>query len=138
MAELAHRVGGWSIEGFRTFWARPDLSLIPRIREVVTSDIVGHWPRAIGTVRGAGDYAAVIEAIARACPDFSLTAPEYAESGDLRFVRWVATGTSGGGRIEFNGVDRIRLASDGRVCENFIFCDHPFFAAVAQRLRPAA
>jgi len=32
---------GWTIEGFRSFWAKPDISLIPRIHEI-TSDIVGY------------------------------------------------------------------------------------------------
>lgn len=128
----------WSIEGFRAFWAAPDLSLVPRVHDVATPAIVGHWPRPIGVVRGARDYVGVIEAIARAIPDLSLTAPEYVADGDLHFVRWVAKGTFSGGRFECDGLDRMRLAPDGRVCENYIFCDHPFFADVAKALeRPA-
>jgi len=38
---------------------------------------------------------AVIGAIARVCPDLSLTAPEDARSGDLHFVRSVVTGGPG-------------------------------------------
>jgi hypothetical protein len=134
MAETIHRVRPWSVEGFRGFWARPDLSLVPRVRDAMTSDIVGHWPRPIGTVRGADAYMAVIEAVAGACPDLSLAAPEYAEQGDLRFLRWVATATLGGALVTFNGLDRMRIAADGRVSENYIFCDHPLFAEVAARL----
>ena len=78
---------------------------------------------------------AVIDAIAHVCPDFSLTAPEYARTGDLHFVRWVATGTGSDGRFAFNGLDRVRVLPDGRVCENYIFCEHPFFAEVAEYLQ---
>jgi hypothetical protein len=126
---------GWTIERFRSFWAKPDLSLIPRIHEMTTSDIVGYWPRPIGIVRDSQAYVAVIDAIARVCPDFSLTAPEYAHTGELHFVRWVAMGTGRNGRFEFNGLDRLRVLPDGRVCENYIFCDHPFFAEVAEYLQ---
>jgi hypothetical protein len=125
---------GWTIEGFRSFWAKPDLSLIARIHEICTSDIVGYWPRPIGVVRGSQAYVAVVEAIALVCPDLSLTTPEYARSDDLHFVRWVATGTGRDGPFAFNGLDRLRLLPDGRVCENYIFCDHAFFAEVASYL----
>jgi hypothetical protein len=128
-------VRGWTIEGFRSFWAKPDLSLIPRIHEITTSNIVGYWPRPIGVVRNAEAYVAVIDAITRACPDFSVTAPEYARSGDLHFVRWVATGTGRDGPFEFNGSDRLRVLADGRVCENYILCAHLFFAEVSEYLR---
>ena len=78
---------------------------------------------------------AVIDAIARVCPDLSLIAPEYARSGDLDFVRWLATGTGRDGPFAFNGLDRLRVLPDGRVGENYIFCDHPFFGEVAEYLR---
>jgi hypothetical protein len=138
MSQQGAMARGWSIEGFRSFWAKPDLSLIPRIHEISTNNIVGYWPRPIGVVRDSEAYVAVIDAIARVCPDLSLTAPEYARSGELHFVRWVATGTGCDGPFEFNGLDRLRVLPDGRVCENYIFCDHPFFAEVAEYLRQRA
>jgi len=120
------RADGQSTDSGR-FWAQPDLSLIPRIHEITTSDIVGYWPRPIGVVRDSEAYVAVIDAIARVCPDFSLTAPEYARTGDLHFVRcWrkpAATARS-------SSMDS-RVLPDGRVRENRIFCDHPLFAEVA-------
>jgi hypothetical protein len=125
----------WSIEAFRAFWARPDLTLIPRIREIMTDDIVGYWPRPIGVVRGAEAYLRVIAAIPTVCPDLSLTAPEYAVQSDLHFVRWVASGTGPAGPMTFNGLDRMRLTADGKVSENYVFCDHPFFADVADFLQ---
>jgi hypothetical protein len=63
------------------------------------------------------------------CPDWSLAVPELAESGDLHFIRWIATGTGPDGRFEFNGCDRVRTNASGQVCENYIFCDHPFLRA---------
>jgi hypothetical protein len=131
-AAIARR---WSIDGFKSFWAKPDVSAVFLIREISTSDIVGHWPRPIGIVRGSASYIRVIDAILGLCPDLSLTAPEYVHSEDLHFVRWVATGTGRDGPFEFNGLDRMRTTADGRVCENYIFCDHPFFADVAAYLR---
>jgi hypothetical protein len=126
----------WSIDGFRSFWAKADPALVPLVREVSTSDIIGYWPRPIGVVRGADSYVKVIDAIFRVCPDLSLTVPEYVQSGDLHFVRWIATGTGPKGRLEFNGLDRVRTTAEGLVRENYVFCDHPFFAEVAANLRP--
>jgi len=70
----------------------------------------------------------VHDSIARVCPDVSLTAPEYARRADLHFGRWVATGTGSDGPFEFDGLG---VLPDGRVRENYIFCDHPLFAEVA-------
>jgi hypothetical protein len=135
MTDLATLARGWSIEGFRQFWAKPDLAVIPQVRALCTEDIVGYWPRPIGTVRGAAPYVAVIEALLRACPDLSLTADDYARSGDLHFVRWVAKGTSAQGPFAVNGIDRIRTRADGRVCENYVCSDGIFFEDAAQYLR---
>jgi hypothetical protein len=80
MSQQRTMARGWTIEGFRSFCAKPDLSLIPRVYEISTNDIVGCWPRPIGR----------------------------------------------DGPFEFNGLDRLRVLRDGRVCENYIFCNHPF------------
>jgi hypothetical protein len=68
------------------------------------------------------------------CPDFSLEVPEVATSGDLNFVRWIAHGTGPSGAFQFYGCDRARLR-EGVVCENYVFCDDPFFSRVAERLK---
>jgi hypothetical protein len=135
MSEQATLTRGWSIEGFRRFWGKSDPALIPRIREVNTDDIVGYWPKPIGKVRGGTSYIAVIEAIFRVCPDLSLTAEDYARSGDLHFVRWAGAGSGPDGRFELSGIDRIRTLADGRVCENYVCSDSDFFARVAVCLR---
>jgi hypothetical protein len=128
----------WSIDGFKSFWAKPDRSIVPVFHELATSDIVGYWPRAIGVVRGPASYVPVIDAVLRAVPDLKLTVLEYVRSEDLHFVRWRATGTRRGESFECNGLDRLRTTADGRVCENYVFCDHPFFDDVAAALRANA
>jgi hypothetical protein len=128
----------WTIEGYRSFWAKPDRSIVPVFNELATSDIVGHWPRPIGVVRGPEAYLPVIHAVLRTVPDLSLSVLEYVRCEDLHFVRWRATGTSRGEAFECDGLDRIKTTADGRVCENYIFCDHPFFVDVAVDLRANA
>lgn len=124
---------GWSVETFRRFWAKPDLAALRAIDRLCTADIVGHWPRPIGLVRGLKPYAEVIEDLLLTVPDLSLTVPEWAQSGDLVFVRWIATGTAPDGqRFEADGCDRVRMRGP-LVCENYVFCDHPFFERVAER-----
>jgi hypothetical protein len=124
----------WSVDAFKAFWSNPDAS---KVSGVLTEDVVGHWPRPIGVVHGASDYTQVIETMMKVCPDFRLKVPEYALSGDYAFVRWIATGTGPAGRFEFTGCDRVRTRN-GHVCENYIFCDDPFFAQVAAELRKQA
>jgi len=121
----------WNPDKFAAFWRNPNPSTAIG---VLTEDIVGHWPRPIGEVRGARPYVGVIEAMLRICPDFRLEAPEWATTGDLTFIRWIAEGTGPDGKFRFNGCDRIRLRG-GHVCENYVFCDDPFFARVAEELR---
>ena len=124
----------WSAAKFVAFWKNPDAS---RVIGSVTEDIVGYWPRPIGEVRGARPYVDVIRAMLRTCPEFQLEAPESATAGDLTFIRWIAHGSGPGGEFRFNGCDRIRLR-EGHVCENYVFCDDPFFARVAAELKAAA
>lgn len=126
-------VQGWSVETFRRFWAKPEIAALRAIDRLCTRDIVGYWPRPVGLVQGLERYAAVIEDLLLTVPDLSLQVPDHAVSGDLAFVRWIATGTGPDGqRFEANGCDRVRMRGP-LVCENHIFCDHPFFAWVAER-----
>jgi hypothetical protein len=126
-------VPGWSVETFRRFWAKPDIAALRAIDRLCTQDIVGYWPRPIGKVSGLKPYTDVIEDLLLTVPDLSLKVPDYAVSGDLVFVRWIATGTAPDGqRFEANGCDRVRMRGP-LVCENYIFCDHPFFAWVGER-----
>ena len=123
----------WSVDSFIAFWSNPDPS---RVIGSVTSDIVGHWPRPIGIISGAQPYVDVIATMMKVCPDFRLRVPESATTGDYAFVRWIATGTGPDGPFEFTGCDRVQTRN-GHVCENYIFCDDPFFARVAAELTRA-
>jgi hypothetical protein len=75
--EIVNSSRGWTIDGFRAFWAKPDISMVPAIRSTITSDIIGHWPRPIGDVRDIDLYLGVIADILDVCPDWSLAVPEY-------------------------------------------------------------
>jgi len=123
----------WTVDAFKAFWGKPDPARVAAVEGILTDDIVGYWPRPIGTVRGRGPYQRVIAAVLEECHDFALTVPEHAESGAFHFVRWVATGTGPDGPFEFTGCDRLRTRG-GLVCENYVFCDHPYFARVAARI----
>jgi SnoaL-like domain len=126
LADPRHK---WSVEAFRHYWKAP---YAPRAMPV-TADVVGYWPHPIGVVRGADDYISVIATILEVCPDFRLTVAEHAATGDFAFLRWIATGTGPDGGFEFDGCDRVQTR-DGHVCENYIFCDDPFFARVAAEI----
>src|ERR1700735_1274577 len=83
MTEQVSTARKWSIEGFKAFWANPQPSIVPLFGESATHDIVCHWRRPIGIVRGAAAYVPVIESILRVCPNLSLSVMEYARSEDL-------------------------------------------------------
>jgi hypothetical protein len=127
MSQAGEATRTWTPQAFMAFWKHPDAT---RVIGAVTPDIVGFWPRPIGEVRGAAPYVGVIATLLRVCPDFALEVAEAAVSGDLTFIRWIATGTGPEGPFRFNGCDRVRLRG-GQVCENYVFCDHPFFERVA-------
>ena len=69
----------WTVESFAGFWKKPDAS---RVSGVLTEDVVGHWPRPIGVVRGAPAYVNGITTILQVCPDFTVTVAEHAATGD--------------------------------------------------------
>jgi len=130
-AKFAEPGRHWSVDAFIAFWRKPDMS---RVMGALTEDVVGYWPRPIGIVRGARPYVNVIATMTKLCADFSLRVPEYATSAPYALVRWTATGTGPDGPFEFTGCDRVQTRN-GRVCESYEFCDHPFFERVAAEIR---
>jgi predicted SnoaL-like aldol condensation-catalyzing enzyme len=131
--ELAGGRPRWTIDAFSGFWADPTLHRARGVRLIITDDIVGHWPRNIGTVRGAENYMHVIEAVVRCTPRVALRVEDYASDGDITFVHWAANATIDGMTEEFHGCDRMRVV-DGIVTENYIFCDNAWFDRVAALL----
>ena len=109
---------GWSPALFAEYWAAPDPAYL---RDMVTDDVVGHWPGA-GTVEGPDAYISALEQLLAALPDIRLEVPDSAVDGDVAFVRWVMHATGVNGPFQMNGVDCVHTR-DGRVCENFINFD---------------
>jgi hypothetical protein len=89
-ATTTARPSGWSVEGFRAFWANPDASLVPA---ALTEDVVGHWSGRDEPVCGKVDYTRCIEALIEALPDVQLEVPVHAQQGDLTFVNWIMRAT---------------------------------------------
>lgn len=109
---------GWTPALFAEFWAAPDPVYL---RDMVTDDVVGHWPGA-GTVRGPEAYIGALELLMKTLPDLRLEVPDSAVNGDVGFVRWVMHATGVNGPFQMAGVDCVHTR-DGRVCENFINFD---------------
>jgi SnoaL-like protein len=107
--------GGWTPELFAVYWSAPSARYL---REMVTDDVVGHWPGA-GTVRGSEDYIAALERLMTALPDLRLEVHDSAVNGEVAFVRWVMHATGVDGPFTMGGVDCVHTRG-GRVCENFI------------------
>jgi hypothetical protein len=93
----------WSMEAFGSFWADPDLAQAPGVRAIITHDIVGHWPRPIGMVRGDATYYKVIESVLIAEPDSLLRSAGMHRRAEFTFIRWIATVTDKDETVQFNG-----------------------------------
>lgn len=120
----------WSVEGWRSFWARPSISVaMERVPSVTAHDIVGYWPRATRPVVGREAYTKRIVNLLMFIPDFRAELAEHAANGEFTFIRWAASGTGPDGPFSAIGVDRLRLR-DGLVAENMIISDHPIFEAL--------
>jgi len=118
----------WTPDLFADFWSAPDLRFVPQI---ITDDIVGHWPGG-QVVKGAEDYMEALEDLLALLPDLRLEVPERATTadGEYGFARWIMHATGQNGPFEMLGCDRTRLR-DGLVCENYIFFDSVQFAVLA-------
>lgn len=110
--------GGWTPELFAQYWSAPTVRYL---HEMVTDDVVGHWPGA-GTVEGPRAYIAALEQLMTALPDLRLTVHDSAVNGGVAFVRWVMHATGVNGPFTLNGVDCVHTR-DGRVCANYINFD---------------
>ena len=132
MSDEARPSKGWSIDGWRAFWAAasPEVAL-KRVPTVVTPDVEAVWPRVPGRLRGSGGYAQRIFDLLAVVPDLRLELGEHATNGDFVFLRWMARGTGPDGPFEGIGTDRFRLR-DGLVAESLIMSDLAVFEHLAR------
>jgi hypothetical protein len=122
----------WSIESWRRFWSNPSAEVArARIPTVVAPEVTATWPRSTRQVRGPEEYAARVTALLALVPDLRLELAEYAQNGDVVFIRWAARGSGPDGAFTGIGTDRIRLR-DGLVIDNLIMSDMPIFEALAR------
>jgi hypothetical protein len=115
-----------TVQGFSAFWANPDPAVLP---PALAKDVVGYFPGDAEPVRGVAAYVARIAQFLDLLPDLRLEVAEYATNGEFTFIRWIARATGANGRLEFSGMDRIRV-QDGLVKENFVVFDTAQFQAL--------
>jgi hypothetical protein len=72
---------GWSPALFAEYWARPEAAYL---RDMVTDDVVGHWPGGV-TAEGPAAYIGALERLLAALPDIRLEVPDFAVNGDVAF-----------------------------------------------------
>jgi hypothetical protein len=123
----------WSVESFERFWAKPDPELATG---VLSDDVVGYWAGRDTPVYGKEDYTACIAALVDGLPGVYLTVAEHAADGEFTFIRWIMHATGAHGRIEFTGIDCVKIRDDGLVAENRIVCDTAAFEALAGKQLP--
>lgn len=130
----AHPAQGWSVDGWRAFWANPSPEVaLERVPTVVTPDVEAVWPRIPGRLRGRDEYARRIVDLLALVPDLRLELGEHAATGDFVFLRWTARGTGPDGAFEGIGTDRFRLRG-GLVAESLLMSDLPVFGHLARRV----
>ena len=116
----------FTVDHWAAFWAKPDLS---RAGEVLSADVVGHWPGDREPVRGKGPYIERMAQVLEMIPDLRLEVVEHAENGDVTFIHWLARGTGADGQFELEGIDRIRT-ENGLVTDNLVRFDSAAFAEI--------
>lgn len=104
-----------------------------------TDDSVDHFLAAGRTVRGERALTQWFRELFAAVPDWHLEIESTVDDGERQVVvQWHATGTFDGApflgieptgrRVEFRGVDVIRLDADGKVDTNTVYYDGAEFA----------
>jgi hypothetical protein len=117
----------WTVEGFASFWADPDIN---HVKFILTDDVTGYWTGRDEPYRGKDEYAGCIAALVGAVPGVRVEINEHAESGPYTFIRWTMHGEAANGPFTVGGMDRIRLR-DGLVAENYIVFDSRAFERAA-------
>ncbi|WP_082022916.1 nuclear transport factor 2 family protein [Mycolicibacterium setense] len=95
------------ITGWTRFWAAPgDAS---GVHDLVTDDVVLHWPGAAEPYRGRDAYADQLATAVHLILDLTLSVVDFAHRDGLLMLAWEGRGTIGGELRRWPGVDRFRL-----------------------------
>jgi ketosteroid isomerase-like protein len=94
-------------------WSAPDPARIPGL---VAPDVTARFPGTERPVEGMDAYRDQIAGALAAAPDLRLEVLDHLAEGDRVVIEWRARCTVGGGRVEFEGMDRFRLR-DGRAVD---------------------
>lgn len=111
---------------YEQFWQAPDRNVVP---SVITEDIAANWPGPRGIGVGVEHYLRQIDRILSVMPDIKLEVIDHLAEGNTAFLEFRAYGTIDGESVEFFGIDRFKVAEDGRVHDSKV-CFDP---AVLQR-----
>lgn len=108
------------VAGWTRFWAAPgDAS---GVHDLVTDDVVLHWPGGTEPYRGRDAYAGQLAAAVHLIPDLTLSVVDFAHHDGLLMLAWEGSGTIGGELRRWPGVDRFRL-SGSRSAETTVVFD---------------
>ena len=115
------------VDRWAAFWNAPNPA---RVGELAAADIELRYPGLPEPLRGVEAWREQVASIVRRFPDVRLSVTADAVNGDVCFVSWRGTATSGGRPITWEGIDRMRLR-DGLVVDSMVAFDTAGF-------RPAA
>lgn len=104
------------LERFKSFWAEPSGE---RVLEVIAPEAKVHFS-GVGTFSGT-DYVGVMGATLSNVQNIELEVSDYAESGELLFIFWKASGQIGGKDVRWHGVDRFHLREGMAIEEHVVF-----------------
>lgn len=124
----------FTAQAFADFWANPDPAAVTPDQFV--PDVVGYWPD--GEVHGVAAYTGRLKDLLALLPDLRLEVGDHADNGEQIFVRWILRATGRHGAFELGGVERIKVAADGRIAENRIYFDTKRFERLSGYELPSA
>jgi steroid delta-isomerase-like uncharacterized protein len=105
---------------YEEFWQAPDRNIT---KSVITEDIASNWPGPDGIGAGNVFYQKQIDRVIASIPDIKLEVIDYLAEGEVAFLEFRAYGTVEGKPVEFFGIDRFKVAPDGRVYDSKVCFD---------------
>ncbi|HTJ36044.1 MAG TPA: nuclear transport factor 2 family protein [Dactylosporangium sp.] len=107
------------VDRWAAFWSAPDPA---RVGDLAAPGIELRYPGLPEPLRGLEAWQNRVASIVERFPDVRLTVTGHATAGELCFVSWRGTATSGGHPISWEGIDRMRLR-DGLVVDSLVAFD---------------